>query len=372
MTNPREMTAKQKEILNAMRSDARFRGRLGDILQHLADYSFPSTAKNRQQRKSIVIGTHFYPGEHSDSNVRRDIGTLRNRAKEYSAQSTFSEALVILAGGTTSKEDVYLVTFVPNAHAEKGLEVFWGPYLQSDCATTLVYTEPLFYHDVKQRIWARSLAHNKHTGSSPAFLPQGNFKPAYSYIPHGELHALLEIRQWLKQRAKAPVEHRTFHHAEYSDIPSTNLILLGPPRCNPIMERVQKRDHRAFHYFTDENWIDVRGRASSEQRPFQDSQMESDEIQTVFALVTRSRHPADSAWVVTSIASDHTRAVKKVSDTLVNQSEFRKAIIRPERLRRDEFQLVFRVEVWGDDEAQERSLKLVEAWPVELRACIPS
>lgn len=365
MTNPREMTFKQQEILDAMCTHRLFAksARYPHLLRYLAEHSFPSTPENRELRKGEVLRDKFYNGQPSgDTNVRRDIGYLRLKAKEYADTPEGrkqADKLIIVEPGAS---DVYLVTFVRNVEVARELEMFWGPHIQSDEATTIIYTEPYFFHDADQRIWARCLAINDETGELPEFLQPGKFKPAYNYVPTGEVRSLLGIAAWLlKQRVVLTYE--VFHSsAIYEDIPQSNLILLGAPRCNPIMRLLQKGVTRSFHYFMGDAWIDVRNRQPSEQIPFEDSKMQGDDNgQLIHVLVTRLCHPADKSLWVTVITADHTRAAQKVCEVLTDNDEFKRLPITPETLSREGCQLIFRAEVWGD-ETQVRSLELIETW----------
>jgi hypothetical protein len=365
MTNPREMTLKQQEILDAMCTHRLFTqsGRYPEMLRYLAEHSFPSTQENREARKGEVLRDKFYNGQPSgDTNVRRDIGYLRLKVKKYADTPEGRqqpEKLLIVEPGAS---DIYLVTFVRNVEAARELENFWGPHIQSDAVTTIVYTEPYFFHDESQRIWTRCLAINDETGKPPKFLPPGKFKPAYNYVPTGEVRSLLGISSWLGGKTVV-VNYEVFHNnATYEDIPQSNLVLLGAPRCNPIMRLLQKGITRSFHYFMGDAWIDARNRKPSEKRPFEDSKMEGDDNgQLIHVLVTRLCHPADKRLWVTVITADHTRAAQKVCEVLTDNNQFKKLSITPDKLNREGCQLIFRAEVFGD-ETQVRSLELIETW----------
>jgi hypothetical protein len=363
------MTHSQQKILDAMCSHRLFSigDRYARILRYLAKHSFPNSAENRKKRTAIAIWGHFYEATTaSETNVRRDLGILRERAAKYAEISGYEEALLILGrGNAESNQEINRVTFVKNLR-EQNLGKFWAPYLNRKSPASIVYTEPLFFHDIKQRLWARDLSINDDREAHRfALRDQGDFSPARNYIPVGEFRAILGLTEWFA-RHKVTVDPKAFHHAEYDDIPKVNLILLGPPRCNPIMSLLQRR----FHYQMQDSSISVKSPARTELNRFQDSIADEnigdyEGAQAIHVLVTRLPHPADRSLTVTSIASDHTRAILRVCEVLTNETELASLIQKPDLRSYDTFQMIFKTEVFGGD-ALARSVELIETWPDNL------
>jgi hypothetical protein len=194
---------------------------------------------------------------------------------------------------------------------------------------------------------------------------QGDFSPARNYVPVGEFRAILGLTKWFA-RHKVAVDSKAFHHAEYDDIPKVNLILLGPPRCNPIMSLLQRR----FHYQMQDSSIRVKSPTRTELNCFQDSIADEgigdyECAQAVHVLVTRLPHPADKSLTVTSIASDHTRAILRVCEVLTNEPELASLLKNPNSRSCETFQMVFKTEVFGGD-ALARSVELIKTWPDNL------
>ena len=337
------------------------------MLRYLAQYSFPNSAENRKKRTAMEIYRHFYEASTaSETNVRRDLKMLRERAAKYAEISGYEEALLIIGrGNAESDQDINRVTFVKNLR-EQNLGKFWAPYLNRNLPTSIVYTEPLFFHDIKQRLWARDLSINDDREAHRfPWRNQGNFTPARNYVPVGEFRAMLGMTDWFA-RHKVVVNCKAFHHVEYDDIPKVNLILLGPPRCNPIMSLLQRR----CHYQMQDSSISVKSPARTELNRFQDSIADEniedyEGAQTIHVLVTRLPHPADRSLTVTSIASDHTRAILRVCEVLTNEPELASLIHKPDLRSYDTFQMIFKTEVFGGD-ALARSVELVKTWPDDL------
>jgi hypothetical protein len=291
---------------------------------------------------------------------------LRIKAEEYARTEgrKFNEKVIINPGG--SGEDSYLVIFVPNPRSTPVLESFWGPHLRVDETTTIIYTEPFFFHDTHQRIWIRFLDVNYPSERRPTFLKKnGQFVDAYGYVPTGEMHAVLGMYKWLSER-KVPVDHLAVHDEDDGHLPKTNIVLFGSARSSPMMRLLQS-DSGFFHYSLGNQWIDVRpsknGVADAER--ILDREPEgAHNTRHVHALVTRSRHP-DGRHLVTTIAANHTRAVQRMFEVLIDGDALHDVVSSEIVNGREHFQFIFEIEVWGR-ESQTGGLKLVRTWPTDL------
>lgn len=257
----------------------------------------------------------------------------------------------------------YQVQFVETeideeAVAQRGaaLSRFWQPYLESSAPNVIVYTEPLFFRDSQKRYF-RDWSVNQFEGGvekiSHSFpgIKAHEITPVFHYLSAGEVHSLLSLTRMFHE-ARVPVETRNSRISQWQELSRCNLILLGSPRTNVFLEKLQDE----YPLVTLADRIECRGSGKGRVKTYRCRRFLDGSLQrmTEYAVVTR-RHGVLPGCCITMIAANHGRAIEAAGHLLTLEDRVQLLLDRmqvsAESTVPQVFQLLVRVEtVDVDDE----------------------
>jgi hypothetical protein len=225
--------------------------------------------------------------------------------------------------GKTGKDDHYEVVF--EMAGEDALRRFWEPHLAPNVPTRFIYGEPLFAHQPGASVYTRDVGKNQ-----PHKLEHEDWK-SYTFITLGDLRFLWDVSHWLLARGVG-VESNGFrngtlfeHLQARQKVRHENLVVLGTPRSNGIIQEYQK-DY-PFPFVIDEDAI----RRTDTAKVLRDGEISSkQDSQCAYAVV--SRRPGIQIGAVTVVASNNGRAIQGVGELLTSGVLLTELIAREPKL----------------------------------------
>jgi hypothetical protein len=340
------------------------------ILRYLVDRNLQDPAQPAPKEYEIAVAALGRPesfDSRMDPIVRVSLGSIRDRLFAFfNGEGRGSAWRMEIPKGH------YELRYIRNAWTEKGepaqrpVERFWSSYLEPTAPNIIVYTEPLFFRDDAGhyvRDWKVNSLEDVGNGVRE-FFPKdrrGQVEPVYHYLSAGEMHCLLSLTRMFHE-AGVPVETRNSRNSQWSELCRSNLILLGSPRTNQFLQKLQA----GLPLVTCEEKIEWRGPADS-QRSYQGHRFLDGSLNrmTEYAVVTR-RPGVLPGSTITMIAANHGRAIEGAAHTLTLDEALAEDLRRVE-CADDEtlpecFQLLYRVETVDiDDEVTLVALEAAQA-----------
>ena len=285
---------------------------------------------------------------HSD--VRTAIHRLRRELREffkYDPEGKTSRQCLNIPLGTP-----YRIQVVGNQRNLDPIEQFWDAHFNNDAGNLIVYTEPLFFWDAKERCYIRyldlndespSLDSHRIRSSIPLTHRVKDLTPCYHYQASGETQAQRILRKWFEHQKESDISVKISRECVDREVWEHNLVVLGNNRTNKFLRALQ--DKQKFRLEVDRIVIEPHDHKRAQE--FIDLQPSSREPtgRYVYAIVTRG--PSRVAQrTATTIAANHGRAIEKVSEYLTSENTLGQLYKRlslsgtlPSR-----FQLLFRVQ----------------------------
>jgi hypothetical protein len=356
---PPDWTQEQMFVLNRVMASRQFArcDTLKKILAFLAERSGgphePALKEYEIAVEALGRSNTFDP--RLDPIVRVSVASIRRRLQAFfSSEGADCTLRIEIPRGE------YRLCFEPAAapvtsRARSALEQFWEPYLRSEAPTLIVFTEPLFFHD-RSSLYIRDLTVNDAASGGQElqrrapFLSEADLQPVYHYLSAGEMYCMLSLTRFL-QETGVSVETRNCRHLQWSELSRANLILLGSPRTNQFVSRLQDD----WPIRVDADSIAVRSRGKGSERILRGSYYHDGSLRrmTEYAAVTRRAGIAPGR-VLTIIAANHGRAIEGAGHALVLEDQVTEVLVQlrvsPGAPLPGQFQLLMRVETTDIDE----------------------
>jgi hypothetical protein len=120
----------------------------------------------------------------------------------------------------------------------------WGPILASPADVAIVFGSPLFFENEQKRFYLRQYDVNDPVNrfKLPEFQTLDRLlgplsEPRYMYAQMGDVYCLHQLGAFLGRHGKQTRAIPAFQ-ANWDAIKNSNLIVIGPARMNPILERL--------------------------------------------------------------------------------------------------------------------------------------
>ncbi len=284
------------------------------ILRYLVDRHVAEAGASPKEYEIAVeaLGRPDTFDPRTDPIVRVSVGSIRDRLFAFFAGEgrALSLRLEIPKGH-------YEIQFLENRQspslelAQRPVERFWQPYLQGKAPNIIVYTEPLFFRDDAGH-YVRDWNINRVEDAGERirdFFPDSahaHVEPVYHYLSAGEMHCMLSLTRMFHE-AGVPIETRNSRNSHWTELSRSNLILLGSPRTNQFLRKLQSD----LPLVTCEGHIECRSGKSAKPRIYRGRRFLDGSLHrmTEYAVVTR-RPGVLPHCTITIIAANHGRAIE--------------------------------------------------------------
>jgi len=333
---------------------------LGRILSYVCE----QTANSERSLKEYEIATEVLRRPKSfdprvDPVVRVSMMGVRERLRAYFAGEGKQETLQLAIPKGQYRAKFFDVPLILPPTGEADTDVrrwFWKPYLRSGLSNLIVSTEPLFFR-AGSETYVRDADINDPVRGPQQIkerLPELGAKPvcpSYHYLDAGEVHSILLLMHFFHDMGVG-AEMRNARTVTWNEIGHSNLILIGCSRTNPFVDRLQEQTGFVIMEGEIRNLSPREGELHSYTGGrYQDSKLLR---YREYVLVDRKSGVSHFS-TVTTIASNHGRAIEGATNQLVIASELTKILSRmsldKEANLPSRFQILLRVEMLDlDDE----------------------
>ena len=350
--------------------------RRGALLRHLVKRERAGTFDTKPKPTGQKIMFDFYvsegkslkgrPIDFTAEEGRKLAGSLRATLKTYYTNDADAEDRIEVR--LSDEEDgAYRPIFSRRADTSKKsfVDLFWGPYIGTDQPTLLVYGVPMFMQvrneQGEQDVFIRRVRENT-LDDARKRRPQEEISRAF--VPWGDMLAVLDTTTWLTKKKILVKTGYAYYETSLSDIipisANDNAIFIGNKRTNGLIKDFQQLPLRAENE-TSRRKLPFRLRSrgtevvhlndndETEGPPF----LESKGTQISVPVVVTRREGA-RAGTITMIASNHARALHRVTEILFDEGELSE-LFRDPRLKSwdkklpTQFQIVLSVAVLGHE-----------------------
>ncbi len=183
-------------------------------------------------------------------------GRIRSRARALTEPKTLLLAAALVAAGMGFYRASLFSRRISALEAEVASQKktlprefmpIWGPFISSGAENIVVFGSPMFFNSERYRLFVRIPSVNDMAGlrNSPDFQKlQERFGdllgPRFDYASMGDAMALQRLTAFFARAGRA-VKAVPAHQAVWESITNSNLIFLGAPRMNPLLQRLPFR-----------------------------------------------------------------------------------------------------------------------------------
>lgn len=360
MNEAQPLPEEQEELLRRLLASRQFAhsDNLKRILRYLLDRHLGDSSPSPKEYEIAVeaLGRPDSFDSRTDPIVRVSVGSIRDRLFAFFAGEGRG-----LRWRVEIPKGHYEVRFVENRQSappepeQRPVARLWQPYLDAKAPNIIVYTEPLFFRDDAghyMRDW--NINRVEDAGDRiQDFFPakaQAKIEPVYHYLSAGEMHCLLSLTRMFHE-AGVPVETRNSRNSHWTELSRSNLILLGSPRTNQFLRKLQAD----LPLVTCENHIECHAGRSGKPRVYKGRRFLDGSLHrmTEYAVVTR-RPGVLPHCTITMIAANHGRAIEGAAHTLTLddtvQADLAALGLPADAPLPSTFQLLYRVETVDIDD----------------------
>ncbi len=232
------------------------------------------------------------------------------------------------------------------------LKRIWGPFLSSEADNTVVFGSPLFFANPPHRMYLRLWSVNEPSvsHSSPDFqvvqkrLGELN-GPYYNYTLTGDTLAVQQLTVFFGRTGRS-LKALPAHESAWDAIRKDNIILIGAPRMNPLLERLAVRGD--FELRGDNMIVTNRNPQPGEQATYE-SMFERDAVTYALIASLPGLAPGREIMLLTAHSAPGIRAAVDY----ITRPEHARAMTEKLRLpasgERRHYQMLIRV--WSDGES---------------------
>jgi hypothetical protein len=323
------MTADQAKILDLVCQSERFRNapKRAQLLRYVVEKSTaPNLDKGQLSEFAILenLYTHLDPVEAvktRNSAVRSDMKRVRQFVDDFfDAHSEHSQRICIPVGR-------YFASFVPNTPRQDDDSFFWKfwePFLSAEQKVPLLilYTEPLIFQSKDGKVFVRDLRRNARKAAHPKDVhmdwpeyPANEWEPCFNYVAAGEIRCTMELSSWLQGEGVTCRPEVSRRFPELKLIENQNLLLLGSPRSNWLVELTQKKNRLPIQAM--DFHIEVSNGRGEAPDKFIDLESDDPEatFRPIYTVVSRCPSPITGRWALL-VSSNHARAYEAVAEFL--------------------------------------------------------
>lgn len=306
------------------------------------------TKLNKQRSVEIDVIIKFCYDDDTDiddQTVRAQIRTLRGQFADFFRKSgrSLPWEVQILNG---EKPRSFCLAFIENVGGYGDCVTrFWRDYFAEDSECLVLLRESLFFHDGKST-YVRNFHVNKASDRSRLyyFAPKNrvdNLVPSYHYVSSGQVAGAFHLISFFyDNRKKLRFENAGLRQFANLELKTTNLILLGNGRTNPLFDQMSVYKQMKFKVDQD--------RVLGEKDVYNDDLLKRDGDFRAYAVVTRKPN-LNHGSTITAVAANHGRAVEGACEFLTRQydleSLFKKMNLSPDSPLPLSFQAILRVSI---------------------------